>query len=224
MRSFLLPLILLFLTHTAARAEANPTLPLFDGKTFTGWEGDTAKTWRIENGEIVAGRPDVKQPRNEFLCTTRDYADFDLRLEYRRGENNGGIQFRSERVPNHHEVSGYQADFAPGIDGCLYDESRRNRFLAVFGVADVDLASEAGRPGALIKRARDSKAENAKKLGIGEWNRYRIRAEGPRIRLWINDVLTVDYTEKEAGISSRHPPQPLPPRRKSKIPPRCRRI
>ncbi|MSR43714.1 MAG: DUF1080 domain-containing protein [Pedosphaera sp.] len=190
---------LAFILLAVTRLSAVP-VPLFDGKTFTGWEGDTAKTWRIENGEIVAGKPEVKQPRNEFLCTTRNYSDFDLRLEYRRGENNGGIQFRSERVPNHHEVSGYQADFAPGIDGCLYDESRRNRFLAVFGVADVDLASEAGRPGALIKRALDSKAENAKKLGIAEWNHYRIRAEGPRIRLWINDVLTVDFTEKEAGI------------------------
>lgn len=182
----------------------NPTsaapVPLFDGKTFTGWEGDTAKTWRIENGEIVAGKPDVKQPRNEFLCTTRDYADFELRLEYRRGNNNGGIQFRSERVPKHHEVSGYQADFAPGVDGCLYDESRRNRFLAVFGVPEVDLASEAGRPGALIKQAQASRAENEKKLKIGEWNRYRIRAEGPRIRLWINDVLTVDYAEKDPKI------------------------
>jgi hypothetical protein len=191
--------IIFTLLLTIIRSSAASTL-LFDGKTFTGWEGDTAKTWRIENGEIIAGKPAVKQPRNEFLCTTRDYADFELRLEYRRGENNGGIQFRSERVPNHWEVSGYQADFAPGIDGCLYDESRRNRFLAVFGVADVDLSSEAGRPGALIKRALDSQAENAKKLVIGEWNRYRIRAEGPRIRLWINDVLTVDYTEKEAGI------------------------
>lgn len=191
--------LILTLLLTSIQCFAAP-VPLFDGKTFTGWEGDTEKTWRVENGEIIAGRPDAKQPRNEFLCTTRDYSDFDLRLEYRRGENNGGIQFRSERVPNHWEVSGYQADFAPGIDGCLYDESRRNRFLAVFGVADVDLSSEAGRPGALIKRALDSKAENAKKLGIGEWNRYRVRAEGPRIRLWINDVLTVDYTEKEAGI------------------------
>ena len=128
----------------------------------------------IENGEIVAGKPDVKQPRNEFLCTTRDYADFELRLEYRRGDNNGGIQFRSERhVPKHHEVSGYQADFAR-VDGCLYDESRRNRFLAVFGVPEVDLASEAGRPAALSSR-RKPRAENEKKLKIGEWNRYRIR-------------------------------------------------
>jgi len=28
---------------------------LFDGKSFTGWEGDTKKTWRIENGALVGG-------------------------------------------------------------------------------------------------------------------------------------------------------------------------
>jgi len=190
--------ILLFLT-LASVARAAPVL-LFDGKSFTGWEGDTTNVWRIENGGIVAGKPDAEQAKNDFLCTVRDYADFELRLQYRRGDNNGGIQFRSERVPNHHEVSGYQADFAPGIDGCLYDESRRNRFLGVFGISNVDLASGAGRPGALIQRAQDSRAENERKLKLGEWNRYRIRAEGTRVRLWINDVPTVDYTEQDAAI------------------------
>ncbi|MFM7539188.1 MAG: FAD-dependent oxidoreductase, partial [Planctomycetota bacterium] len=73
--------------------------------------------------------------------------------------------------------------------------------LAVFGVPEVDLASDAGRPGALIKQAQALRAENEKNLKIGEWNRYRIRAEGPRIRLWINDVLTVDYTEKDPKIT-----------------------
>ena len=33
-----------------------------------------------------------------------------------------------------------------------------------------------------------------------EWNDYVIRAEGPRIRLWLNGTLTVDFTEKEENI------------------------
>jgi hypothetical protein len=33
--------------------------PLFDGKSFAGWEGDTKKWWRIENGEIVV----VQRPK-----------------------------------------------------------------------------------------------------------------------------------------------------------------
>src|SRR5690606_33829355 len=35
------------------------------------------------------------------------------------------------------------------------------------------------------------------------WNEYRLRAEGPRIRLWLNDVLTVDYVESEPDVFRR---------------------
>src|SRR5262245_5068969 len=39
---------------------------LFDGKTLDGWEGDTAKTWRVEDGAIAGGSLDTEVPRNEF--------------------------------------------------------------------------------------------------------------------------------------------------------------
>jgi len=40
-----------------ASAEGPPAKakPLFDGKTFAGWDGDTKKTWRIEDGSLVGG-------------------------------------------------------------------------------------------------------------------------------------------------------------------------
>jgi len=165
------------MVERAAAAE----VPLFDGKSFAGWEGDTRSVWRIEQGEIVAGSLDRKQEKNDFLCTTKRYGNFDLRLKIRlagtKGFVNSGIQFRSERIPNDHEVIGYQADFGAGYDGALYDESRRRRMLATPAAA---VAKQALRP--------------------GEWNDYRIRAEGPRIQLWLNGVQTVDYTEPEAGL------------------------
>lgn len=37
-------------------------------------------------------------------------------------------------------------------------------------------------------------------LALDGWNDYIIRCEGRRIRLWINDCQTVDYTEPEDGI------------------------
>ncbi len=176
------------------------SVPLFDGQTFAGWEGATNTVWRIEQGEIVAGQPGAKQAKNDFLCTTRDYADFDLKLQYRRGDNNGGIQFRSERVPNHHEVKGYQADFAPGIDGFLYDESRRARFLGIFDPAEGPVTPAVEGTAQAVRRAALNAAVTAQKLQLGEWNTYRIRAEGARIRLWVNGVLTVDYAEDDAKI------------------------
>ena len=173
--------LLLSLT-IATQLVAADAIPLFDGKTFAGWEGDTKTTWRIDNGEIVAGDVAKQQPRNEFLCTEKRYGNFELRLKIKltgtEGFVNAGIQFRTERIPNHHEVSGFQADFGAGFDGALYDESRRNKILAK---PDKDTLAKASKP--------------------GEWNDYRIRVEGDRIQLWLNGVQTVDYTETDPKIA-----------------------
>lgn len=152
--------------------------PIFDGTTFAGWEGDTSKAFRIEQDAIVGGSLAAPVARNEFLCTVRPYANFVLKLECRLKSANGGVQLRSRRVPDSAEVSGYQADMDSGGQywGCLYDESRR---------------------GMLVQ------ADQAKMLPIvkkDDWNDYEIRCEGPRIRLYVNGVQTVDYTEKDGDI------------------------
>jgi HEAT repeat protein len=163
-------------------AEADPTKlvfrPLFDGRSFEGWEGDTAKTFRIEDGAIVGGSLKTSLPKNEFLCTTRSYANFILRAECRLTGANGGIQIRSQRVPMSSEVCGYQADMDSGGSywGCLYDESRRGMLVQ----------ADQARMKAVVKQ--------------DGWNAYEIRCEGPRIRLFVNGTLTVDYTEKDSEI------------------------
>ena len=173
---------LLSLALTLA-ASANP-VPLFDGKTFTGWEGDTDTVWRIEDGALVAGSLSAKQEKNNFLATTKTYGDFELTLKWKlegtEGFVNGGVQFRTERIPNHHEVSGYQADLGKGYDGALYDESRRKKILAQ---PTPEVLAKAQKP-------------------VGEWNDYRIRAEGKRIQIWLNGIQTVDYTETEPNIAT----------------------
>lgn len=159
-------------------------VPLFDGKTFEGWEGDIGEVWRVENSALTAGSLEKRQAKNNFLATRRAYANFDLTLKWRlegtQGFVNGGVQFRSKRIPNHHEVSGYQADLGAGYDGALYDESRRNRIL---------------------ERPSKEVLEKARKP-LGEWNDYRIRAEGARIQIWLNGVQTVDYTEADPKIEA----------------------
>lgn len=175
-------LILVFVTalaHAARRPEANA---LFDGKSFAGWEGDTKGTWRIVDGAIVGGSLKEQVPRNDFLCTTREYRNFLLRLRVKlvgtEGFVNGGVQFRSQRLKDPaFEMTGYQADMGEGYWGSLYDESRRNRVLA------------AADPAA-VRRL----------LQPGDWNEYEIRCEGRRIRLRLNGEQTVDYTEPDASI------------------------
>jgi hypothetical protein len=154
---------------------------LFDGKSFAGWEGDLT-IFRIQDGAIVGGTLARRIARNEFLCTTKTYGDFELRLKFKLlgGEGaNAGIQFRTKRIPNHHEVSGYQADMGTGYWGALYDESRRNKIL---------------------KAPDQEKMKSVIKLD--DWNDYVIRAEGRRIQLWVNGVQTVDYVEEDPKIDT----------------------
>jgi hypothetical protein len=156
-------------------------VPLFDGKTLEGWEGDP-RIFRVEQGAVVAGTLDNKIARNEFLCTTRTFGDFELRLTFKLlgGEAaNAGVQFRTKRIPNNHEVSGYQADMGVGWWGALYDESRRNKVL---------IGPDQAKMKAVVK--------------IDDWNDYLIRAQGPRIQLVLNGVQTVDYIEAEPQIDA----------------------
>src|SRR5258707_526781 len=127
-----IPALLLAL---AAFASAAP-VSIFDGKTFEGWEGDTAKTWRIIDGCFVGGSLEKTGPQNEFLATKKRYRDFELTLKFKlvgtEGFVNSGVQFRSEHVDKPaNEMSGYQADIGePDYWGSLYDESRRKKTIA----------------------------------------------------------------------------------------------
>jgi hypothetical protein len=176
-----LPILLASLLTSAAFAAP---VPLFDGKTFEGWEGDTEKTWRIVDGAIVGGSLEKKVPQNEFLATTKKFRNFELALKFKllgsEGFVNSGVQVRSVRIKEPaHEMRGYQADLGdPSWWGALYDESRRNKVLA---------KSDMEKVGPVLKK--------------GDWNEYRIRCEGARVQLWINGVQSVDFTEPDPAIA-----------------------
>ncbi len=179
---------LLLLAVIPAIADEKPKLEegfvsLYDGKSFDGWEGNL-DVFEIRDGAIVGGSLKEKVARNEFLTTKREYGDFELRLQFKLlgGDRaNAGIQVRSQRIPDHHEMIGYQADMGNGWWGCLYDESRRRQILA----------------------GPKEKADRDKVVKQNEWNDYRILCEGRRIRLWINGKPTVDYTEPDETIPQK---------------------
>lgn len=185
MHWFVSALLLLLVLPLAADEKEAGFRPLFDGKSLAGWEGNAA-IFRVENGAVVAGSLQAAIAHNEFLCTKQQFGDFELRLQARligKGEN-AGVQFRSERIANHFEVSGYQCDMGAAagksIWGALYDESRRKKFLVQ---GDADKLAEVVKP--------------------DDWNDLVIRCEGPRVQIWVNGLSTVDYTETDATVARR---------------------
>ncbi len=180
--------LVLFLTLSstmgcnATKTATDGATALFDGKTFTNWEGEK-EFFRIENKTIIAGSMERNIPTNKFLCTEKTYSDFELRIKAKfiPENNNGGIQIRTKRIPDHHEVIGYQVDvgYSQGepVWASIYDESRRKKFIA---------EAPADRIAALLKKE--------------DFNEYKIRAEGARIQVWFNGEQVVDYTEEDDGI------------------------
>lgn len=151
--------------------------------TIPGWEGNL-DFFRMENGAVVAGNLEQAIPNNEFLCTEKIYGDFEIKLKAKligQGKN-AGIQIWSERIPNHHEVIGFQCDMGSmesrPIWGSLYDESRRKDFLA-HGQADS------------VRQV----------LHADDWNDFTIRGQGNHIGIWLNGYQTVDYVELDSAIA-----------------------
>lgn len=164
---------------------------LFNGSNLDGWvvKGGTAR-YHIENGTIVGTT--VTGSKNTFLSTNRDYADFELQLEVKCDvELNSGIQIRSQvypkptpqasnpkRIREAGEVYGYQCEITTSdkcVSGNFWDEGRWTKWLD-------DLSR---KPGACAA------------FKDGEWNHYRIVAQGDRIRSWVNGVACADFRDSQ---------------------------
>lgn len=126
-------------------------------------------TYSVDDGIVELGGDE-----KWFLVSEETYDDFVLEAEvFVPDSGNSGIQFRAHYEPN--RLWGYQAEVDPSDrawSGGLYDEGRRGWLNSLEG---------------------DEKAEARGAFRNGEWNHYRIRAEGPHIEVWLNDVKTTDY-------------------------------
>jgi hypothetical protein len=174
---------------SAAGADEGDWRPLFDGKTLDGWKqrGGEAK-YRIEGNEIVGSS--VPNTGNSFLCTTRNYGDFLLEVEFKVDPRlNSGIQIRSECFEEPKEIEhdgktikipagrvhGYQVEIDPSDrawTGGIYDEGRR---------------------GWLNDLKENEPARKA--FRQGEWNKFRVECRGDSIKTWLNDVPAADLKD-----------------------------
>ena len=192
-RSLLAALLLMGAITSSLSAEEK-FRPLFDGKSLDGWVQNGGKAdYRVENNEIIG--TSVKGTPNSFLCTDRPYANFILELEFLPDQTlNSGVQIRSNvyEEPKTYtwknekgeekttkvqanRVHGYQVEIDPSDrawTGGIYDEGRR---------------------GWLNNLANNEPARKAFKPG--EWNHFRVEANGDSIKTFLNGVPAADLKD-----------------------------
>lgn len=171
----LCPVFLTLALTVASAAEAG-WVSLFNGKDLTGWEQKNGLAkYEAKDGCIVG--TSVPNSPNSFLCTTKDYGDFELEFEVKvDAALNSGVQIRSHSIPGYQNgrVHGYQVEIAVGgFSGGIYDEARRGKFL------------NAEQPSDKIKGL----------LKDNEWAKYRVVCQGDRIQTWVNGVQVTDLKD-----------------------------
>ncbi|SRR5581483_5577740 len=187
-------------------AEAEDNIPppgfaaLFDGKDLEGWKGlvknpprrarmsprELAEAqaqadrrmrehWRVENGELVF------DGKGDNLCTARDYADFELLVDWKippRGDS--GIYLRGCPQVQIWEPRSPHQFHPPDGSGGLWNNRKDGRHPLAF----------ADRP-------------------VGEWNHFRILMKGEKVTVYLNDVLVVkeatleNYWERDKPVYPR---------------------
>lgn len=145
---------------------------LFNGSSLERWEtyGRSAEApiaWQIE-GDALAWRKGCGH-----LITREKFGDFELELEWKLSSaGNSGVMFRVDGTPEKPWQSG------PEIQ--LLDDARHGN--------GKNPLTTSGALYALYPPLRHADRP------VGEWNRFRLRAEGDRIQAWSNGEPVADVT------------------------------
>jgi Domain of Unknown Function (DUF1080) len=136
------------------------------------WEG-LKEYWTVKNGVIIGSTYPDGGKFNTFLCSKKQYKDFELKFQVRmKGKGwsgNSGVQIRSEKIDNDKfVVKGPQCDMGQQYWGSLYGE----RFGGMMRAANA----------ALVKKV----------LKENDFNDYYIKCIGKHVTIKLNGETTVD--------------------------------
>ena len=190
-------------------------VPIFDGKTLKGWDGDPTY-WRVENGALVGEiTPTTLLKTNSFIIWRGgEPADFEFKGEFTITPNgNSGINYRSDQLTDPpFALRGYQADIdgQNRYTGQNYEERRRTT-LAYRGqkttIAPFTGESTPEAVRASVKNNAWTGLNVTGSLGSSDslktliksndWNTFRLVVKGNRLQHYINDVLMSDVTDDD---------------------------
>ena len=159
--------------------KASPWIDLFDGKSLDGWTARTKKPndpraeMKVEDGEIRL----ISKGANLWVTHREVFGDFELEAEAWMPEAyNSGLGFR---CTSKGRMLGYQCEIDRGKSGSIY----------AIGKGWV-------WPKAPEERTR-FREQTRGAFRDGEWNRFRVRAVGQRVQVWVNDVLASDVVDEK---------------------------
>lgn len=167
--------------------------PLFNGRDLTDFTvEDGNATYTVKDG-IITGTTAVPSP-NTFLATKAAYGDFELEFDVRVSDQlNSGVQIRSR---SRTEAEGkfpagrfygpqVEIEAGPGQSGYIYAEGTGRGWLSP------------------EPKSEDPAVNQHDLFKNGEWNHYRIVAQGARIQTFINGQPVADLADEE--IYETHP-------------------
>jgi hypothetical protein len=172
--------------EVSKKEKADGFVSLFNGKDLKGWKkyDVTNDVWSVEDGKIVCSG----KKGGGWLGTERDYANFELRLEYRlKPGGNSGVYIRAPQTGWISRV---------GMEIQILDD-----FAPQY--AKLDFYQYTGSIYHVVAPTRRA----GKKAG--EWNKMTIRADGRQIVVTLNGKKIVDADldrcRKDRQVAREHP-------------------
>ncbi len=156
-------------------ASAEDWTELFDGKTTAGWKPNTDDgAYRVEDGALRLQATHLSNRGHLFYVGEDEELDLFKNFELEvvtRGEpnSNSGIFFHTDRETRDkvlHLANGYEVQLNS-------TQKERRKTGSLYDV--IDLGEQV--------------------IDDTDWFTVRLRVEGRRIRVWLNDTQTIDYTE-----------------------------
>ncbi|HEV8067611.1 MAG TPA: family 16 glycoside hydrolase [Planctomycetaceae bacterium] len=148
----------------------------FNGRSLAGWEG-LPGFWHVRDHALVGSVPQGSKSAHTFLCSKREFRDFEIKFRARLagGVGNSGFQFRSKfRDPNTFWLVGPQCEI------CAQDRKRKypTGSLVTEPTGEPSLAPKAADVDRIFK--------------LADFNDFEIRCVGKHVWIKLNGLTTVD--------------------------------
>ncbi len=174
-------------------------MDLFDGNSLSSWQNFGGGNFYVEDGAIV-GEAAPGFP-NSFLATEKMYDNFELEVEFMIDPLlNSGIQIRSHTYPTETTTVRWGGRFKPdGSKDVIERVWEAGRFWGY--QIEIDPTERAWSGTVYEEGGRGflhTPGENQagmKAFKHGEWNHFRIIANGDHFQTWLNGVAVADMRD-----------------------------